>query len=79
MDLDKNLETGDRIFAGEEVFARVFAVRSISFHLPLQFLLVELNGLLVAHLMRPMEMTSVNKKRDRTEPILKGNSCNFFW
>ena len=41
MDLDKNLEIGDRIFAGEEVFARAFAVRS-SFHLQLQFLLVEL-------------------------------------
>lgn len=58
MDLERNLEIGARIFAGEEVFARVFAVRSISFRLPLQFWLLKWGGLIKAHLVRPIEKTT---------------------
>lgn len=71
MDLDTNLEIGDRIFAGEEVFARAFAVRS-SFHLQLQFFCTSnWNGLLVAHLVRPMETTtSVDQKETDRQTVV---------
>ena len=70
-DLEKSPEIGDRIVAGEEVFARVFSPSVlISFQL-----FVKSNGLRVAHLLRPIEKTtSANIKGDapdQTEPNLK--------
>ena len=70
MDLDTNLEIGDRIFAGEwcllglSLSVRVF-ICSYS------FCSSNWNGLLVAHLVRPMETTtSVDQKETDRQTVL---------